>query len=298
MAYNKNPFDGMIIFCAIVENEGFGNAARKLGHAPSHISKCLAQLEYRLGARLLNRTTRTLSLTNAGQIFYMQAMQIIGDAELACENIVSNSRLAAGKVRISIPVSLAQSCLNRWLGDFLMKYPDIQLDVEASERMVDLVAEGFDLIIRVGKLSDSQYITRKLATSKSATVASPQYIDRKGKPSSPDDLSDHTIIAFGNPEKPTIWNFSETGKPTIRKFLSPKVKCNSAEMELEMAIAGLGITRLPLFVCQSKLESGELVTVLENYNAAEIDIHAIYPSRENLPLKVRVLIDFLVTRFS
>ena len=293
-----NPFEGMIIFCSVVEHNGFGTAARALGHAPSHISKQIALLETNLGTRLLNRTTRTFSLTHAGERYYHSAKQVIHDAKNAKNQISQDALIPAGLVKIGIPVSLSQTCINKWLGGFLTRYPEIRLQVEVSDRMADIVAEGFDLVIRVGTLPDSQHIARKLATSASRIVAAPSYLEKYGVPLKPQELSQHQIISYNMHSPITVWEFSTSNaKPTPVK-LSPRVICNSAELELELAISGAGITRLPGFVCQDEIDKGKLVTVLDKYDTRVIDIHAIFASKQNLPKRVRVLIDYLAEKFS
>lgn len=298
MDNNESLFDGMALFCAVVEHSGFTAAARKLGHTPSHISKQVARLEERLGTRLLNRTTRSVSLTDAGARYFESARRIIEDARAARDQIHEASSRPSGLLKISVPVSLSLSCLNDWLPEFLNAYPDIRLNVEASDRMVDMVAEGIDVVVRAGHLKDSDLVARKLATSRLMMVASPKYLSAHGTPEHPEDLTQHALVDFSRREITSTWNFVDANNQRISVPVSPRVICNSAETEEAMAIAGIGITSLPGFACQNALGSGALMPILEAYELPPIGIYAIYPSRSNLPKKVRVFVDFLTEKFA
>ena len=287
----------MIVFCAVVENEGFTAAARALGHTPSHVSKEIARLEERLGARLLNRTTRSVSLTDAGERYFERARQIVDDAQRAHDQIVGAASTPSGLLKISVPVSISLSCLNAWLPEFLNGYPDIRLAIETSDRMVDIVGEGFDVVVRAGSLDDSDLVARRLSTSRLLIVASPDYLERAGTPKKPEDLVDHVLIDFAHRDLASRWRFSSSDDRSISVPVSPRVVCNSGETEEALAIAGIGITRLPSFICQKAINSGTLVPILEPFENPPIGIYAIYPSRLQLASKVRVFVDFLTDKF-
>ena len=297
---NNNPaiFDGLIVFCAVVENEGFTAAARTLGHTPSHVSKEIARLEERLGVRLLNRTTRSVSLTDAGGRYYERARQIVEDARRAQDQIMGAASTPSGLLNISVPVSLSLSCLNAWLPEFLSCYPDIRLAIETSDRMVDIVGEGFDVVVRAGSLDDSDLVARRLSTSRLLIVASPDYLERAGMPKKPEDLVDHVLIDFAHRDLAGRWRFSYSDGRRLSIPVSPRVVCNSGETEEALAIAGVGITRLPSFICQRAIDSGRLIPILEPFENPPVGIYAIYPSRLQLAPKVRAFVDFLIDKFN
>lgn len=293
---DNEVFDGLIIFCAVADTLGFSSAALRLGHTPSHVSKEIARLEQRLGARLFNRTTRSVSLTEAGQRFHRDARQLVADAKLAERRLRDLSTAPTGDLKISVPVAFARSWLDDWLGEFLKTYPEIRLDMEASERLVDIVAEGFDVVVRAGYLDDSDLVAKKLATSRRIIVASPDYLDRNGVPKTPEDLIHHQIIDFSMRKSIGQWSFIDRAGKRRTVSLSPRVECNSAETEEALAADGIGITALPEFACARAISQGRLVPILEDYEEPPIGLYAIYPSRRQLAAKVRVFVDFLATK--
>ncbi len=295
---NESVFDGMVVFCAVVENDGFGAAARRLGHSPSHVSKQVARLEAQLNARLLNRTTRTISLTEVGRSYYERARAIIEDARAARRAVVETSEQPSGLLKASVPVSLALSCVNGWLPEFLDRHPRIRLDLEASDRMVDIVGEAFDVVLRVGQLPDRELVARRLVTSRQLTVASPAYLSAAGTPRTPDDLAEHSLIDFAQRPIARSWRFMDASGRQVSVPANPRVTVNSAEAEEALAAAGAGITRLPAFACRRALASGALVPILEAYENPPAGIYALYPSRAQLPAKVRAFVDFMVDKFA
>jgi DNA-binding transcriptional LysR family regulator len=297
MDKSETVFDGMILFCSVVENHGFSTAARELGHTPSHVSKQIVRLEERLGTRLLNRTTRSVSLTDMGQRYFEQARQIIEDARVAQNQIHDASSRPSGTLKVSVPVSLGLSCLNAWFPKFLNSFPDIHLNIESSDRMVDVVAEGFDVVVRAGYLKDSELIAKRLFTSRLMTVASPAYLRKNGMPEKPQDLDGHALISFSRQKTTNAWSFIDTNGKQITVQITPHVVCNSAETEEALALAHVGITRLPSFACQNAIADKSLIPILEAYEKPPIGIYAVYPSRSNLALKVRLFLDFLTRKF-
>ncbi|MGI9475576.1 MAG: LysR family transcriptional regulator [Hyphomicrobiaceae bacterium] len=297
MTINSALFDGMVVFCEVVESDGFASAARKLGHSPSHVSKEVARLEDRLGTRLLNRTTRTMSLTAVGQVYYEHARQIIQDARETEHRILGVKNTPFGSLRISAPVSFGLSHLADALPDFLENNADVTLDMEFNDRMVDVVAEGFDVVVRIGHLKDSSLIVRQIGTTRGLTVASPKYWKAHGKPRHPRDLEGHTCITYSLAANPSRWEYiGQRGEP-ISVDMKSRVKCNSAELETVLAVRSVGVTRLPEFVCARELLDGRLESVLEDFVGPSIGIYAVYPHRQHLSPKVRAFIDFLVDEF-
>ncbi|MDA4844210.1 LysR family transcriptional regulator [Hoeflea poritis] len=296
MDNNRDLFDGMVIFCAVVDENGFAAAAERLGHSASHISKEVARLEQRLGARLLNRTTRTLSLTEIGRTYYEQARTIVEDAREIRNRIRAVGDKPAGLLRVSVPVSFARNYLDAWLPEFMETYASVRLHIEASDRMADVVAEGFDVVVRAGRLDDTGLIARRLMTTRLLTVASPAYLARHGMPETPAELAGHTLIDFSYRRTATTWEYKGDGGRRIPVSVAPRLVCNSAETELSVALAGAGITRLPSMACEKQIASGALVPILTRYEEEPIGVFALYPSRVHLAAKVRAFVDFLVDR--
>lgn len=289
----KNLFSGMQIFCAVVENGGFGAAARLRGHSVSHVSKSVARLEARLGTRLLNRTTRTVSLTETGRTYYDHARQIIRDAESVERRIQSVGERPVGLLRVSVPVMFAQAHLKRWLPEFLSECPDVSVDLDASDRMVDIIGEGYDVIVRAGALNDTGLIAKKLLSTRQMTVAAPAYLKAHGEPAHPSELRDHALIDFSYRTVSNNWEFTGPGGNPLFVSVTPRIRCNSAEMEAALAVGGVGITGLPHMACQQDVAAGALVPILEAFEQPPIDLQVVYPSRAYLAPKVRAFVDFL-----
>ncbi len=293
MANNNTLFDGMVLFCAVVERQNFSAAAKFLGHSASQVSKEIAALEMRLGSRLLHRTTRTVSLTETGRIYYDHARRLVADAATITDQIHTLGDRPFGELRISVPSIFARACLNALLPDFLASHPDITMNVEVSDRKTDMVAEGIDLVVRIGALPDSDMIAKELFKTRLVTVASPGYLEKHPTPVHPQDLRDHMLIDFSERTIAHEWRFVAASGNTIFVPVKPLLRCNDAEMELTQAVAGIGITRLPELACSDELQNGDLVTILTDYNEPPVGVCVIYPSRKQLPLKTRALIDFM-----
>ncbi len=298
MARNsEDRFEGVSVLVDVVEAGSFTAAAERLGHSVSFVSKAVSRLEARIGVRLLNRTTRRLSLTDAGRVYFERCRQMVADAEEAEASISRGQEEPRGLLRISAPVSFGLGYLKDALPEFLKTHPELNAEIELNDRMVDLVAEGFDVVIRVGELKDSSLISRRFTASRGLTVASPEYWERRGRPSHPSDLTDHDCISYSYMPTPGHWEFHEPTGRKIQVKIASRLHCNSAELESGFAVAGLGVTRLPAFACARELADGLLEPVLEAYERPPLGIYAIYPHRQHLPAKVRVFVDFLVDRF-
>lgn len=293
MAYNTKLLDGIVVFAGVVEEGGFSAAAKRLGHTTSHVSKSVAALERRLGVRLLNRTTRSVSLTDDGRAYYDRCRVILDVAEEATALAEERRVTPTGILRLNAPVSFGLSHLSRLLPAFLATYPEVTLDVELNDRMVDIVAEGFDLAIRIGALDESSLISTRLGQSRGVVVATPDYWDRHGRPSRPSDLRHHACISYSNLAAPQDWVFQTA--PGIEETVKVPIRAlaNSAELETAFALAGTGATRLPAFTCQAEIDAGELEIVLADYETAPMGIFAVYPHRAHLSVKVRAMVDFL-----
>jgi len=296
MDHNKDLFDGMVLFCTVVEQEGMSAAAKLLGHTPSHVSKEIARLEARLGTRLLNRTTRRISLTESGRIYYENARRIVDDAHAVQNRLHAIGDRPFGELRMSVPVVFAHGWFNDWLPEFLERYPEVDLHIDISERRADMVGEGIDLLVRIGDLRSSDLIARELFRTQGPTVASPSYLKRNGTPLHPTDLKGHDLIDFSFHGVTQSWTYPSLNGEVITVPITPRVRCNDAQTEKALALAGRGITRLPKLACQAEIEAGTLVPILTGYESPPIGVHVIYASRDNLPTKTRAMIDFLVEK--
>lgn len=298
MDHNNSLLDGMQLFCTIVQENGLTAAARRLGHTPSHVSKELARLENRLGTRLLNRTTRKISLTETGKIYFENANSIVSQAQAIEDRLQKIGDHPFGELKIGVPVIFAHCGFNRWLGEFLDQYPDITLNVEVSERKADLISEGFDLLVRIGAMPMSDLITRTLFTTSMLTVASPDYLTRTGTPTHPSQLTDKNVIDFSFRSIASTWTYFDKSGQQISVSVNPKARCNDAFTEKELALSGAGITRLPMMVCKEELKDEKLVRILEDFEPRDSDVQIVYPSRQHLPPKTRAMIDFLISKCS
>jgi len=290
-------FDGIVIFTQVVNSGSFSAAAELTGHSNSYISKEINKLEARLSVRLLNRTTRSLSLTAEGKIYFEQCQQMVFDAQDAIALLNQSIIKPKGKFKISCPVAFAQGYLQAVLSEYMQLYPDVQLELDLNDRRVDLIQGGFDLVIRAtDQLEESSLICKKIYNSKGYTVASYDYLQRFGRPSRPEQLLDHHCLCYSNLKKPTRWHYSSQDKEEFFVDVPCKVLCNSAHMELAMVLAGHGICRLPKFVMEEEIKSGKLEVLFPNYLAPDINVYAVYPSRQHLSPKVRCFIDLLTQR--
>jgi DNA-binding transcriptional LysR family regulator len=289
--------DGMTVFARVVEERSFSGAARKLGMSKSAVSKHVTKLEDNLGIRLLNRTTRRLSLTDAGSTFYQHCARVVEEIETAEHALTDLRGTPRGTLRISAPLTFGQMYLPQLVTDFMEKYPGLHVDIHLADHMVDLVAEGIDMAIRITRLKDSSLIARKLADFNGHVVASPGYLAEYGEPKTPQELAEHRTISYTNVPSPNIWDFEgPDGQVSVR--VNPVMSCNNGEFTSVAAIRGLGIAREPEFIVAEALSEGRLVRILHDYDPLSSGgIYAVYPERRHLPSKVRVFIDFLVDKF-
>ncbi len=283
-------------FAAVVAAGSFVAAADALGTSKAAVSRHVADLEQRLGVRLLNRTTRKLSLTDDGQAFHNRCSEIllaIGEAE---SELSSRSAEASGLLRVSVPVTFGILHLAQLWGVFLAQHPKVTLDVSLSDRTVDLVEDGFDLAIRIARAPDPNMIGRKLATTRMVLCASPQYLKQRGTPSRPTELAGHAVISYTYWSSRDEWEFiGPEGAVSVR--IHPRIHANSGDTCRAAALQHQGIILQPSFLVQQDLRSGALEEIMPHYQSLELGIYAIYASRRQLPLKLRHMIDFLVDAF-
>jgi DNA-binding transcriptional LysR family regulator len=294
MAIDK--LTGMAVFARVVEAQSFTAAATQLGMSRSAVSKTIAALEDRLGARLLHRTTRRLAQTEVGQAFYERCARIVAEAEeaeLAVSHLQTTPR---GTLRISAPVSFGILHLAPALPDFLKRYRELRVDIGLADRMVDLIEEGYDVALRIGALPDSSLVARLIGDNHMVLCAAPAYWQRRSRPVEPRDLTQHDCLTYAYQHNPNEWPFvGPDGRFTVR--VGGPLGSNNGDLSLDAALAGVGVVLLPCFLCGAHLASGRLEPALSNWMPPPTGIHAVYPHGRHLSAKVRAFVDFLVERF-
>ena len=294
---NSNLLDGISVFVQVVQSKSFVNAAEKMNHSTSYISKEVSKLETRLGVRLLHRTTRTLSLTSEGEVYYQQCQQIIEDALQVESSLSGRQQTPQGRLKLSCPVGIGVSRIRPILAEFLAKYPKITLDIDLNDHKVDLVADGFDIVIRAAvQLEDSSLISRRFMNSTGLTLASPEYLRKHGTPKHPDELVDHQMISYRNLKNPEVWQYRTNNGLNIQTQVNSRVLCNNSEMMISLCLAGQGIIRMPLFNLREEVETGKLISLFEDLMPINIGVYLVYPSRKNMPAKLKCFIDFIVDK--
>jgi len=287
---------GMAVFAKVAERQSFTAAARDLGLSKSAVSKQVQRLEDRLGVRLLNRTTRRLHLTESGQAFFERAGRIVEEAEEAELAVTRLHGEPRGTLRINAPMTFGINHLSPCLPNFMNRYPDLAIDIAFNDRQVDLIEEGFDVGIRIAKLSDSSLIARKLSPCRLAVVATPEYWDQHGRPKHPNQLKSHDCLIYSHRLSPDEWTFEgEEGQITVP--ITGRMRGDNGDALLELTRAGLGIYRCPTFMSGESIAKGKLEAVLEEYETQDISVYAIWPHNRHLSTKVRAFVDFLVERF-
>lgn len=287
-------FDAIPVFVAVVKNRGFSSAARTLGISKSAVSKRINLLEADLGVRLLHRTTRKLSLTEAGERYYEHAVQAVIAAGKAEDAVTELQGEPQGKLKISSPMSFGRLHVAPLIPKFLERYPKLEIDLVMDDRKLNLVAAGLDVAIRSGNLTDlpdSSLIARRLAPLRQVLCASPDYIACHGVPSTPSELSVHNCVLFSYSSDANEWTLNgEDGPETV--LVSGSYRVNNSEALLEALREGVGIGRLPTFVAGPDLKAGRLVRLFASHRIPDHTFYAVFPEREYLPAKVRAFLDF------
>lgn len=286
-------FEDLRTFVTVAQVGGFAAAADRLGIVKSAVSRRIRELEERLEVRLVHRTTRQISLTDAGRAYFERAAEILASLEALDDAARSDSHKPAGKLRISAPVSFSTHCLAQAIVRFQRRHPAIRIEVETSDRFVDIVQDGFDLAVRIAQLKDSALIARRIVTIRHAACASPSYLDERGRPETPADLSGHDGIIYSLRDEGAYWTFADdlVAKPnTMLRF-------DNADAIREAAIAGAGIAHLPTFVIADAVARGELEVILAGHQRKPIAMHTVFPATQHVPTRVRAFIDFLIEEF-
>lgn len=285
------------MFVAVMEAGSFTAAAERLGTGSGQASKLVSRLEADLGVRLLNRTTRAVSPTEAGRAYYDRMRQILDDLDSLDQAIRNDTQAPRGRLRLSAPLTFGSIELAPALNDFAAQYPLIELDVSFSDRVVTIVDEGFDLAVRVGRPVDSALVARKLCDVRIVLVASDAYIERRGEPKAPEDLAAHECIIDTNFRDPNRWPFRAQDGSALAVPVSGRIRYSNAEACLSAAEAGLGLCCVPAFVAGAAIRAGRVRRLLAGFEPAPYAMHALYPHSRHLAAKVRVLVDFLANRY-
>ena len=291
-------FFAFSVFVKVVELGSFARAADRLDISTSACSRYVAELETHLGSRLLNRTTRRLSLTESGQTFYERCAQLLTDLDEAESSAASGTIQPRGTLRLTCAVNFGVHHIAPVVSAFLAQYPDIKCTVSLSDHIVDLAEEGFDLAIRIGELGSQNLIARKLGESSSVLCASPGYLKKHGVPKKPSDLAKHNCLLYEYLSARDQWQFSDRYGKSHTVRVSGSLHANNGDLLSAAAVHGTGIILEPDFYVAALLESGKLVRLLRRYQTRSIPIYVVYLSRRHLSAKVRVFVDFIAAHFA
>jgi DNA-binding transcriptional LysR family regulator len=292
-----SSFDEMQSFVRVVDAGSITAAADQLGLAKSAVSRRLSELEQRLGTQLLTRTTRRMSLTDAGRSYYDRATAILADVADAEAEVSGAGRELAGRLRLAAPLSFGLLHLAPAITEFAGAYPGVEIDVDLNDRPVDLVGEGFDLAVRIAELDDSSLVARRLCRISHVLCASPAYWSEHGLPASPDDLARHRALRYSNSPR-QAWSYTAPDGRQGEIRVPTRLQANNGDFLRRAGAAGLGVLLQPTFIVYKAIETGELQPALTDYRWRQISAYAIYPATRHLPARVRKLIDFLADRFS
>lgn len=290
-------FASMRMYLAVVDGGSFAAAADKLGVSRAMVSKQIQKLEEHLGTRLLNRTTRRLSLTETGRAFHERSTQIMGDVAEAEQIAGQLTRMPRGVLRVTIPLSYGQHRLAAILGDYTQAYPQVQLDISLSDRKLDLIEDGFDLAIRVGTLPQSDLIARKIGAVRSIVCAAPSYLAAHGTPQTPAELAQHACLGYTLTGSGADWRLEgPAGAHTVA--IAGPMRADNGDILRLAALRGAGVLFQPHFIVDADLAAGRLVRLLPQWQSAEMGVYAVYPSRKHLSAKVRTFVDFMAQALS
>ncbi|GGA53633.1 LysR family transcriptional regulator [Pelagibacterium lentulum] len=285
------------MFVAVMETGSFTAAAERLATSSGQASKLVSRLETELGVRLLNRTTRSISPTEAGKAYFDRLRLLLEEYDHLDVSVRDVSQTPRGRLRLTAPLSFGVIELTPALNDFALRYPEIELDVSFSDRVTNLVDEGFDMAIRIGRPADSSLVARKLCDVRIVVVGASSYIDRMGEPGSPDELIKHTCVIDTNFREPDRWPFRSPTGDVVMAQVAGRMRYSNAEACLRAAEAGLGLAFVPSFVAGASVREGGVRRLLQEFETTPFLVHALYPHSRHLAAKVRVLVDFLAERY-
>ncbi len=284
--------DAMQAFVAVADLQGFAPAARKLGLSPSGVTRLIAALEQRLGARLLQRTTRSVTLTDIGARYLERARRILADVEEAEGSAQDERTRPSGRLVVSAPVGFGRLHVSPVMSAYLKRYPEVSAELRLADRMVNLVEDGIDLAVRIGHLADSSLVARHVGEMRRIVVASSGYLQPRGEPSTPEAVASHETIQFGAMTASPDWRFVEDGRE-IRVACTPRFTTNSADAAIQYAEQGGGLTRVLAYQAADAIKGGRLRVVLAQFEQPPLPIHIVYPTSRLLSAKVRAFIDLV-----
>jgi DNA-binding transcriptional LysR family regulator len=288
----------MAAFVRVVDANGFSAAAPALGLSPSAVSKLVTRLETRLGVRLLQRTTRALHLTQEGEAFYTAAKRIVGEIEALESQMVGQSGTPSGVLRVTTSLAFATHQLAPVLSEFLARHPLVQFELLPTDRVIDMVEEGIDVAIRIGRLADTSFMARKIGEDIRLICAAPSYLARHGTPQRPEDLRRHNCIVSRDRTYLNRWSFKVDGQ-LVEIDVRGRVAVTEGEAQMQLALQGVGIVRLTRLTLAQAIRDGTLVPLLGAFSAEEaVGIHAVYPHRRHLAPKVPAFVNFLIEKFT
>lgn len=291
-----DKFQEMRAFVTVVDTGSFVRAADALSTSKTAVSRLVSELESRLGTRLLHRTTRKLSMTPEGEVFFERCRQLLDGVAEAEAELTAHSGEAIGQLRVNVPVTFGLLHLAPLWPAFMELHPKVALDVTLSDRLVDLVDEGYDLAVRIARLQASTLVSRQLTSTRMILCASPEYLRRHGAPEHPSDIARHAVISYTLLSMGEQWEFEGPRGP-VSVEVAPRMRTNSGDTCCAAAVQHQGIVLQPSFLVGAHLASGALVELLPEYRSIELGVYAVYPTRKHLTPKVRALIDFLVDAF-
>ena len=289
-----DKLNAISVFCKVIETQSFTQAANQQNISVAMASKLVSQLEEHLKTRLLQRTTRKIVPTEAGMLYYQRCQAILLDLSEADSSISNMATSLQGNLLISMPRDFGLLYISPNLPKFIELHPNLHVEIEFEDKRVDLVAEGYDLALRIGYMQDSSLVARKISSAPMHFVASPSYLEARGTPLTPDDLEYHQGLLYKSSLNQVHWQSTKANQIQRYKIQS-KVVSNNGMALLEMTKAGLGISNSPSFFVKDALASGELVEILSEYKQKPLDIYVVYPNRRHLPAKVRAFIEFLAS---
>lgn len=292
-----NEFSQIRTFVTLVECHSISKTAEKMDVAVSAVSRRLKELESSLGVQLMQRTTRKMHITEAGHNFYKRCCRLLDDLEEAKQEASNTAAALSGTLKIATPLSFGVAHLSPAIAAFMHLHPQIKIDLDMSDRRTDLVEDGLDLAIRIGTLEDSTLIARKLASVRHVVCASPDFLNRYGTPTTPQDLSHMPALCYGNLSQPGTWQYRDNENNPTHVKVPIRMRATNGDALVEAAIAGLGVLCEPSFIVHSAVERGVLKPVLTDFQWYAMNIYAVYPQSKHLPARVRAFIDFLAAHF-
>lgn len=292
-----NEFSQIKTFVALVESRSISKAAEKMDIAVSAVSRRLKELESNLGVQLIQRTTRKMHITEVGDTFYRRCARLLDDFEEAKQEASHTVTALSGTLKIATPLSFGVAHLSPAIAAFMHLHPQIKIDLDMSDRRIDLVEEGLDLAIRIGTLEDSSLMARKLASVRHVVCASPDFFNRYGTPQTPQDLAELPALCYGNLDQPDTWHYRDKNNKPAKVKVALRMRATNGDALVEAAVAGLGILCEPSFIVHGAVERGVLIPALTDYQWYAMNIYAVYPQTRHVPARVRAFIDFLASHF-